>query len=304
MRIRNLLFLLLITFAIAVGGVIFGCGEKTPSEEAVEAADHGHEHEEEIEEIPQGIMDSLRAKKKRYRITLDKYWDDRGGTLGNEFLKVSYPPGLSSVTHGMYAFEQIVFARRKCRDFFGEVPRSKLKVFCSKDLQTYKEKTNREWWYYSEMREDRIRYQPIYILAQRGLAEIAIPHEYYQWAIKQFSKEKAPRWLEEGLASYLSDEKDLLKEQLKELADQKLDITPAEVEEVLQQELEKDLSRIAYYHAYKMTETLITRHGEEKIKKIVLLLGEDIEFEEAFQEVFEKPYSELLTEIAAYEVEI
>ena len=279
-----------------------GCGEESPDEHA------GHDHsavegqtKQQIK-IPKAVMDSLRLKKKRYEVSRDAYWDDKGGVLENSFLELWYPPGPVTVTHGMHAFEQIFFARTKCRTFFGIVPAAKLKVVCAPEMEDYTKMTGRDWWQYSKIEKNQITYQPVYILHQRNLGEVAIQHEFVEWAIGQLSDGRAPRWLEEGLASHLSGEAILLANQLTEFKDQPLEMTFEQIEKQLAKEKDRVLTRIAYYHAYRMVETLISRQGESKLKNLVLKMRDDLDVNNACLIVFEKSYDEVLTEAMDYKI--
>ncbi|NIM20659.1 MAG: hypothetical protein GTO51_10590 [Candidatus Latescibacteria bacterium] len=295
-----------LALVVIAWGVLPGCREESSPEKAGSKEGEEHKHQLQVTKIPPAVMDSLLLKKKRFRITRDEYWDKEGGVLGSEYLEVWYPPGQLTVTHGMHAFEQIVLARRVCQEFFGRVPHEKLRVVCSADIDTYKEKTKRDWWYYAEIESDQIVFQPIYVLAQRGLGEVAIAHEYCQWAVRKLSANGAPRWLEEGLASHLSGEEELLRAQMKEFStrEQKVEWTADEIENALKRESRRDLARIAYYHAHQMTKTLIFRYGETALKMTVIRMGEGLKTDAAFAAVFKKPYDDVITEAMDYKIEI
>jgi hypothetical protein len=296
------------------------CGDKAPSDKA-EGEDHaghthatkegdGHEgHRHDIAQerpkrpakIPAAEMDSLRAKKARYRITQDEYWDDKGGILANDFVEVHYPPGPTTVAHGMYALEQIVFAREKCRAYWGEVPKGKLKVICTNEMEDYKKETGRDWWHYSKIEDDKITFQPIYIIHQRGLGEIAIAHEYHEWAIGKLAGGEIPRLLAEGLASHLSGEKDVLWQQVAHLPEEDRKMTPEEVENTLKQESKKERSRLAYYHAHRLVSGILFRYGDEAIQKVMRRLHDGVELDSAFQHACNKSYGDVLKQVADYQ---
>jgi hypothetical protein len=290
------------------------CGEKAPTEKSEADGHEGHEHamtegdsHEDIKQpprrpkkIPPAVMDSLRLKKQRYNITEDSYWDDKGGILGNSFVEVHYPPGPTTVTHGMFALEQIVFAREKCRAYWGEVPGEKLKIISPLEMEEFEKLSGREWWHYSRIEGDQITLQPIYILFQRQLGEIAIAHEYHEWAIGKLSKDKAPRLLTEGLASHLSEEKTVLQQQIAKLADEDKKMTPDEIEKTLQKESKMEPSRLAYYHAHRLVTGIIHYHGDESLKLVMKRLGEGVHLDSAFMEACDKSYPDVLAQVADY----
>ena len=299
--IKRLLKLGSVLMFFGLGGLI-GCGEETPDEHAGHDHDAGVGQTERQIKIPDAVMDSLRLKKKRYEITRDDYWDEKGGVLESKFLELWYPPGPVTITHGMHAFEQIFFARTKCRSFFGFEPTRKLKVILTPEMEDYKKATGRDWWHYSKIDKDQITYQPIYILHQRQLGEVAVQHEFFEWAIGKLSDGRAPRWLEEGLASHLSGEAKILVTQLTEFPDQKREMPIEQIEKLLAEEKDRKLTRIAYYHAYRMVETLVSKQGEFRLKNLVLRLGDDLDMKQACLLVFEKSYDEILAEATDYKI--
>ncbi len=249
-------------------------------------------------------LDSLRVMKKRFHITLDKYWEDQGGVLGNEYVEVWYPAGRVTVTHGMYVFEELMPARRKFEEFFGQAPRELLVIRCSTDLDAYRRDTGREWWYYSEIKGDSMTLAPVYILSKRGISSVALPHEYYQWAIRKITRGGAPRWLEEGLASYLVGEEELLLNQMYEFKDTDVTMTPEKIETVLQGEEDRRESRIAYYRSYRMVKQLIDTYGRDRSKQAVMLVGMGKTLDQAFREAVDKDYNAVLHDATQYTVDL
>jgi len=253
--------------------------------------------------LPSTIIDTLRAKKRVFGVTEDEYFEDRGGVLGNDRFVVHYPPGKVTITHAMYLLEEAEFARRRVMRELGDFPVHKLHLVTSADLDHYRNRTGRDWWYYAEIKPDTIIFSPVYILRQRGIGTIAITHEICQWALKRVSKGNAPRWLEEGLSSLLSYEKSVLAEQLGEFKLMKLKMTPEEVEKALLDEKDKASARIAYYNAFKMTEKLADKFGARKLYAFAVELGKGGDKDSAAKKIFDIDYSKLLDISSRYEVE-
>lgn len=249
-------------------------------------------------------LDTLRSKKERFRITYDQYWEDRGGVLGNEYFEVWYPAGDVTITHGMYVFEELMPARRTLEEFFGKAPRELLVIKDPPDLDAYKRDTGREWWYYAEIKGDSMTFAPVWILSKRGISSLALPHEYYQWAIRKITRNGAPRWMEEGLASYLTGEGDLLLNQMYEFAGSDVEMTADQIEAVLQGELDRRESRIAYYRAFRMVKQLIDTYGEDRFKQAVALLGDGKTLDEAFGAAVGKDYAAVLADATKYSVDL
>lgn len=286
-----------------------GCGKKEknlpkqPRRSKVAGETAGGKKADPMQYLPGAIVDTLRAKKRVFGVTKDEYFEDRGGVIGNDRFVVHYPPGKVTITHAMYLLEEAEFARRRFMRELGDIPVHKLHLVTASDLDHYRSRTGRDWWYYAEIKPDTIIFSPVYILRQRGIGTIAITHEICQWAIMTLSSGRAPRWLEEGLSSYLSEEKVVLVNQLGEFKQMKLKMTPAEVEKVLLDEKDKAQSRIAYYNAFKMTEKLADKFGARKLYAFAVELGNGSDEESAAKKIFGVSYSALLDIASRYEVE-
>jgi hypothetical protein len=250
------------------------------------------------------MIDTLRVKKKRFNITRDQYWDDQGGVLGNEYFEVWYPPGRTTVTHGMYVFEELMPARNKLAAFFGEAPKELLVITSSPSIEAYKKSTGHDWWYYSVIKGDSVTFSPIFVLFKRGISPIAVPHEYYQWAIQKITRYGAPRWLEEGFASYLSGEGKILLDQMYEFEQDDISMTPERIEEVLQGEPARKESRIAYYRSYRMVEKLVDTYGQEKLRDVILAIGHGDTVSDAFEKTYGAGYDEILKIVSDYKVDL
>jgi hypothetical protein len=249
-------------------------------------------------------LDTLRAKRARFGITYDQYWEDRGGVLGNQYFEVWYPAGDVTVTHGMYVFEELMPARVTFQEFFGDAPRDLLVIRCPPDIDTYKRVTTRDWWHYSEIKGDSLTFAPVWILAKRGISALAIPHEYYKWAVRKLTRNEAPRWVEEGLSSYLAGEGDLLLNQMYEFVDSGTTMTPERIEAVLEKEENRRDSRIAYYHSFRMVKQSIETYGEDRFKEAVKLIGAGKTPDEAFMAAVGKNYAAVLKDATNYTVDL
>ena len=92
----------------------------------------------------------------------------------------------------------------------GRAPEGKITVICTQTLEAYTEFTGRLWWHYSSIEKDRIIYQPITVLFGRGLVDVALPREYFEWAILNLTGGKAPGGIREGVAAVLGKEETFL----------------------------------------------------------------------------------------------
>lgn len=298
------------TLLIVATTVAVGCGG---SQQTETASDTSHETAEATKKVgrpayippanPYGrigaaTLDSLRTYKHKFNITRDEYWNDTGGVLANDYFEVWYPVGRTTVTHGMRVFIEIMPARQKLEQFFGRAPEHPLVIHIPPHMENYKAETGRDWWYYGDLRSDSLTFQPVYVLVKRHLASIAIPHEYYQWAIGRLTNYAATRWLEEGVASYLCGEGDLLDIQIKEFSADAVPMSVAKVDDVLIMEETKQDARIAYYHSYRMVKQIVDEFGEDKLKALLLALGGGSDRDAASRSSLGIGYDELLDRLA------
>lgn len=281
--------------------VLCGCGKS--SDEKTETARAAQQDDGRPDYLPpprpenpmtQAVKDNMERLKKAHNITRDESFGEGAGVMANDFLEVWYPKGRMSITHGMRIFVDVTPARDKFEEFFGQSPSDILVVRVTAHMEQFKKWTQRDWWYYADIKADTMTYQPIYVMIQRGIVDMAIPHEYYQWALGKITGYGAPRWLEEGVASYLSDEGGLLARQLQEFPEESRVMSPARIEEVLVSEETREESRIAYYHSYRMVTSLVDAFGEASLKKVVSAMANGLSRDEAFQQAFGMSYEKTL----------
>ena len=199
----------------------------------------GYPKSRSLSPMTQTTLDTMRALKRKFGIDRDQYWEDKGGVLANEFFEVWYPVGRVTVTHGMQAFVHLMPALEKFNQFFGDSPSDRLVIKTWDYMEYYRRDLGRDYWYYSVIEGDSMKMQPVSVLYARGIDGIAIPHEYYQWAIGKITRNGAPRWIEEGMASYLSGEGSILTGQMVEFPDRKAPMNPEEIEKILIDEKNK-----------------------------------------------------------------
>jgi hypothetical protein len=162
-------------------------------------------------------------------------------------------------------------------------------------MEAYKEFTGYDWWHYSYIESDRIIYQPIRVLAARSLLDMAIPREFYEWAIERIGGPDTPAWVVSGLASRLAEEEAILTDNLGEFPDEPVKRPDEEVEAALAARDNKMLTRLAFYNAYRMVQRLEDQYGSEKVAAMVIALGEGSDRDAAAQSAFGISYAELLT---------
>lgn len=272
---------LLLVAGFAAGACAWGCEKEveqfqttvvdTRTGEHVPRTEQGYVKQERILSVEE--LDTLRVWKERLKLTRDEYWDDYGGVVANEWGEVWYSPGTMTITHGMYAFMRLADARQHIRAVFSTVPAENIKLVCTISMEIYMEGTGQQWWHYSVIKDRQIILQPVPVLFQRGIVDVALPHEYYRWAIQRFSRGNTPRWVEHGFASVLSGELGLLVSQLKEFMDNPVVQPLEETDAALRAYTDKEASRIAAYNARQNVSAIVDQYGEESLAAMILALG-------------------------------
>lgn len=264
---------------------IASCGEKEAAKE--QAGAKRYTVPEELDrELNENELDSLAQMKRTHRITRDEYWDGYGGVFANDEVEVWYPDGKVSSIQGMAMLKRATTARARTRAVFGTVPAERPVIICAGDIDSYMASTGRQWWQYSRIVGDTISVQPPVTLYTRGLLDVVGPREYYEWAIGKLSKGHAPRWIEEGFASYLAGEASVLEDLRMDFGDKPLAMSVRDMESALAAETDRQDSRRAYYNAYRTVELIVKAHGETAMGRFVVMLGENDDQDAASRTAF------------------
>jgi hypothetical protein len=194
----------------------------------------------------------------------------------------------------MYAFSQLEAARVHFDSYFGRSVDGRLTIICSMDMTDYTDKTGNQWWVYSRVDGNDIVFQPIDVLYQRKLMDIAGRRGYHEWAIGKLSGGRAPNWFEQGLASLMSDEDEVLKEQILEYAKDGVVFKLGDIESALEDPKDRKAYRLARYAAWRMVRRLTSIHGQEKIVGVVGRMGEGQKYKRAFETTFGQSYDQLI----------
>ncbi|MGD8414912.1 MAG: hypothetical protein PVF33_11815 [Candidatus Latescibacterota bacterium] len=295
-------------FCLVTLAVWIGCNEGHEHKDSKDRIDFERRTIEDLEtrnkpgRLTAAALDSLRAMKERFSITRDEYFEGDGGVLENDFFELWYPPGTLTISHGMFAFSQMVEARNKFKKYFGEDPGDHFLVVCVRTMPQFHDKTGLDWWHYSKLYGDGIVFQPIDILFQRQLAEVAVQRGYYEWGIRKISEGRCPYWLSEGLASLMSNEGWVLVGQIKEFEGQDLEFSVRETDKALKNKNDRMAYRTATYIAWTMVERLTARYGQEKIAEAIRMMGAEKNVDKVFETVFGQSYDEVTANARDFKV--
>ena len=250
--------------------------------------------------VPQGLdrelneaeLDSLRQMKVTHAVTRDEYWDGYGGVMASDQFEVWYPDGKVNSLQGMAMLKLAAEARAKTVKVFGTAPAERVVIVCAGDLDVYTATTGRQWWQYSRIVGDTISIQPPISLYTRGILGVIGPREYYEWAIGKLSKGNAPRWVQEGLASYLAREAAVLEDLRQDFGSDEMSMRA--VESALEEESDRQATRRAYYNAYRTIEEIAKVHGDEALGRFIMALGENSDVDAASRTAFGQPFDDVV----------
>lgn len=280
-------------FVLALALPVAGCGGGDGHSSDMPAVSMPR-NESEVRNFTDAELDSLRAMKQRNGVIRDEYWDDRGGVVANDVVEVWYPPGKLTVSHGMYVLDWVMKCRRRVAELFGEVPDQHLQIICTQTMEAYTDFTGRQWWNYAAISKDRIIYQPVPVMVARGILDIAVPREYYEWAIERIARGRAPRWIVEGTAARLANEETILIDNLSEFPEDAVTMDFETMEETLEADNDRKAARFAYYNAYRMVKRIDHEFGLDAVAVMLKAIGEGSSLDSASKIAFELPYDELV----------
>jgi hypothetical protein len=104
--------------------------------------------------------------------------------------------------------------------------------------------------------------QPLAILKRRGVLHTTLKHELAHVIINLISRNRAPRWLEEGFAIYLAGEGELFSRHLR-----RGKLTTEELEKRLQRPSTQSDMRSLYAEAFLKVNAMVRGEGEASVWK-------------------------------------
>lgn len=127
---------------------------------------------------------------------------------------------------------------------------------------TFTGRTGQPPWAAAATKKTRIETQPLAILKRRGVLHTTLKHELAHVIINVISRERAPRWLEEGFAIYLAGEGEMFSRYPRRGM-----LTTEELEKRLQRPGTQSDMRSLYAEAYLKVSALVRNEGEASVWK-------------------------------------
>ncbi len=125
-------------------------------------------------------------------------------------------------------------------------------------------RTGQPWWAAAATKGNRIELQPLPLLKRRGVIKSTLRHELAHVFIDIISRDRAPRWLEEGFAIYLAGEGSMFSNHARSGG-----MSTDELEQRLEHPRTQQEMRALYAQAYLAVNELVRTQGEASVWKRV-----------------------------------
>ncbi len=252
------------------------------------------------------IPDSLLSPIETYNLTIDDYHPVDGGLMANADIALYYPPKEISRFIAVRSFGEILDGYRKIRKEICRPAKGKVVIIGTKNFEEYAVITGKEWWYYASIKGDTIYSEPLSVLLKRldpitgkTLAEIGITQRMAQMALERLSGDRIPVWMKEAGASYMADERAVLRMQIHQFDKQLIGFSPSldELERAILAGDDMALSRSSYFFAYRMLENLLEKFEFSNVTRFARRLGEGASLDEASMAEFGMNYMEMIAAV-------
>ena len=164
----------------------------------------------------------------------------------------------------------------------------KLSIFGADDIEHWRRVSGRDFWVTHLTDGPSILVQPVSTLFRRTLAGHVAYAAVAEALLDTKTHGRIPRWLRDGIASYLADEGFEHLSFMVEFRARDVPVlmTPAEVERHLFPLVDRQQGRIARYNAFLMVWTLSERYGWSKVQGLLDAVAAGEEFEDAVETIY------------------
>jgi SpoIID/LytB domain protein len=184
-------------------------------------------------------------------------------TISSEHFSVSYPADVArreaDQVLSMLESTRADFLRRaSSASISANIP--SLSIRFNDSTGDFVGRTGQPWWAAAATKGNRIETQPLALLKRRGVLTTTLRHELAHAIIDNISRDRAPRWLEEGFAIYLAGEGSMFSNYVKRGA-----ITIEELERRLEHPRTQQEMRSLYAQAYITVSQMARNEGEASV---------------------------------------
>jgi SpoIID/LytB domain protein len=187
-------------------------------------------------------------------------------TLSSEHFRVTYPPSVdrrdANLVLNTLETARADFLRRASAASISVPGIPTLEIRLNDSTGDFTSRTSQPWWAAAATRGNRIELQPVGVLKRRGVLTTTLRHELAHVVIDTVSRDRAPRWLEEGFAIYLAGEGAMFARYAT-----KTKLPPEEIEKRLERPGSQQEMRSLYSLAYNQVFELIRADNEASVWK-------------------------------------
>ena len=206
--------------------------------------------------------DILLTKSRTPRVAASPF--PRVLVLSSEHFRVTYPVDVdrrdaNQVLNTLESARADFLRRANSASIsIGDLPT--LEIRLNESTGDFTARTGQPWWAAAATKGNRIEFQPVAILKRRGVLTTTLRHELAHVVIDKVSHDRAPRWLEEGLAIYLAGEGPTISRYAP-----KAKLTTHQLEKKLERPGSQQEMRALYAQAYAAVSSLVRNNGEASV---------------------------------------
>ena len=189
--------------------------------------------------------------------------------LSSEHFRVTYPANVDrrdadQVLNTLEAARADFLHRASAASIPIEI--TTLQIRLNESTGDFTARTGQPWWAAAATKGNQIELQPVGLLKRRGVLTTTLRHELAHVVIDAVSRNRAPRWLEEGFALHLAGEGAAISRYRSRST-----LSADELEKKLQRPGSQQEMRSLYAEAYSDVSELIRSGGEARVwKKLAL----------------------------------
>ncbi len=257
------------------------------------------------------VPDSLLSPIEAYNLAVDEYHPVNGGIMANNDVELRYPARDIARFIATRSFGEILKGYKRVKEDIGRPASGKVVIVGALDLPEYAVMTRKEWWYYAWIKGDTIYSEPLDILLKRWdpitgktLSEIGFTQRFAQMALARLSGGKIPVWMKEAAASYVADERPILRMQINQFSDILPGFSPPldELEVHILTGTDMSMSRLSYFFVYRMFENLLANFEFANVIGFARLLGEGATLDEAAITEFGMSYRDMILSVRPVDI--